>query len=78
MIWHIAVHPDFRRKGIAHQLLCEAENRVKKLGINYLEARTHDDVWINKWYLAIYFEKEIGTNVGDNRTQGYKYVKTLN
>ncbi|WP_080564777.1 GNAT family N-acetyltransferase [Priestia megaterium] len=47
MIWHIAIHPDFRRKGVAHQLLCEGENQVKKLGINYLEARTHDDVWIN-------------------------------
>lgn len=29
MVWHIAVHPDFRRTGIAYQLLCEAENRVK-------------------------------------------------
>ncbi|WP_404932077.1 MULTISPECIES: GNAT family N-acetyltransferase [Priestia] len=56
MVWHIAVHPDFRRKGIAYQLLCEAENRVRKLGINYLEAWTRDDNWVNKWYLKNRFE----------------------
>ncbi|WP_456364914.1 GNAT family N-acetyltransferase (plasmid) [Priestia aryabhattai] len=56
MVWHIAVHPDFRRTGIAYQLLCEAENRVKKLGVNYLEAWTRDDNWVNKWYLKNSFE----------------------
>ncbi|MEM5003157.1 GNAT family N-acetyltransferase [Priestia megaterium] len=56
MIWHIAVHPDFRRKGIAYQLLCEAENRVKKLGVNYLETWTRDDDWVNNWYLKNSFK----------------------
>ena len=55
MVWHIAVHPDFRRRGIAYQLLCEAENRVRKLGITYLEAWTRDDAWVNKWYLKNHF-----------------------
>jgi len=56
MVWHIAVHPDFRRKGIANQLLNEAENRVRKLGVNYLEAWTRDDEWVNKWYLKNHFK----------------------
>ncbi|MDG0032520.1 GNAT family N-acetyltransferase [Priestia sp. Y58] len=56
MIWHLAVHPDFRRKGIANQLLYEAENRVRKLGITYLEAWTRDDNWVNKWYLKNNFK----------------------
>ncbi len=56
MIWHLAVHPDFRRKGIANQLLCEAENQVRKLGITYLEAWTRDDHWVNKWYLKNNFK----------------------
>ncbi|MDD9791790.1 GNAT family N-acetyltransferase [Priestia megaterium] len=56
MVWHIAVHPDFRRKGIAYQLLCEAENRVRKLGITFLEAWTRDDDWVNNWYLKNSFE----------------------
>lgn len=58
MIWHIAVHPDFRRTGIAYHLLCEAENRVKKLSVNYLEAWTRDDNWVNKWYLKNSFEPQ--------------------
>lgn len=58
MVWHIAVHPDFRRTGIAYQLLCEAENRVKKLGVNYLEAWTRDDNWVNNWYLKNSFESK--------------------
>ncbi|MEQ7805680.1 MULTISPECIES: GNAT family N-acetyltransferase [Priestia] len=56
MIWHLAVHPDFRRKGIANQLLCEAENQVRKLGITYLEAWTRDDHWVNKWYFKNNFK----------------------
>ncbi|MCA1051029.1 GNAT family N-acetyltransferase [Priestia aryabhattai] len=56
MIWHLAVHPDFRRKGIANQLLYAAENQVRKLGITYLEAWTRDDHWVNKWYLKNNFK----------------------
>ncbi|MED3933097.1 GNAT family N-acetyltransferase [Priestia megaterium] len=58
-IWNLAVHPDFRRKGIATQLLCEAEKRVRKLGITYLEAWTRDDDWVNKWYLKNNFKAMI-------------------
>ena len=38
MIWHIAVHPDFRRMKIGNQLLNEAEKLAKELNLNRLEA----------------------------------------
>ncbi len=50
MIWHIAVHPDFRSLGIGKQLLQESEKLAKERGLNRLEAWTRDDIWVNKWY----------------------------
>ncbi|AJI22442.1 GNAT family N-acetyltransferase [Priestia megaterium] len=50
MIWHIAVHPDFRRLGIGSKLLHVAQEKLIILGINYLEAWTRDDEWVHKWY----------------------------
>ncbi|MBY7143945.1 GNAT family N-acetyltransferase [Virgibacillus sp. NKC19-3] len=58
MIWHIAVHPDFRRQGIGNKLFIEAENIAKDKGLNRLEAWTRDDDWVNKWY-----EKNTFSNV---------------
>ncbi|MGE8205340.1 GNAT family N-acetyltransferase [Heyndrickxia sp. NPDC080065] len=57
MIWHIAVHPDFQRKGIGNQLLYEAEKISKQKGLNRLEAWTRDDAWVNKWYEKNEFQK---------------------
>ncbi|WP_078596464.1 GNAT family N-acetyltransferase [Evansella clarkii] len=50
MIWHIAVHPDYQRRGIGIQLLYEAEKLAQEVGIHYLEAWTRDDEWVNNWY----------------------------
>ncbi|CAM4234367.1 GNAT family N-acetyltransferase [Bacillus paramycoides] len=50
MIWHIAVHPDFRRMRIGNQLLNEAEKLAKELKLNRLEAWTRDDLWVQQWY----------------------------
>jgi N-acetylglutamate synthase-like GNAT family acetyltransferase len=57
MIWHIAIHPDYRRQGIGGALLCEAERQARKLGLNRLEAWTRDDEWVNKWYEKQQFSK---------------------
>lgn len=58
MIWHIAVHPDFRRRGIGKNLLLKAQERSKEVGLNYLEAWTRDDDWVNRWYDINGFEQE--------------------
>lgn len=58
MIWHIAVHPDYRRRGIAQELLREAENQARQLGLAYLEAWTRDDEWVNAWYEQNEFKKK--------------------
>ncbi|EQB36326.1 hypothetical protein M948_14940 [Virgibacillus sp. CM-4] len=56
MIWHVAVHPDFRRRGIGKKLLLKAEEMSKDIGLNRLEAWTRD-YWVNSWYEANQFEK---------------------
>ncbi|MCH1624552.1 GNAT family N-acetyltransferase [Ferdinandcohnia quinoae] len=50
MIWHIAVHPDFRRRGIGKLLLKKAEQIAREKQLNRLEAWTRDDKWVNNWY----------------------------
>jgi ribosomal protein S18 acetylase RimI-like enzyme len=50
MIWHVAVHPDYRRRGVALALLREARARARLLGLAYLEAWTRDDADVQKWY----------------------------
>jgi GNAT superfamily N-acetyltransferase len=56
MIWHNAVHPDYRKKGIATALLQEAEMVARQQGIVRFEAWTRDDVWVNQWYEKQGFE----------------------
>lgn len=50
MIWHIAVHPDYRNRGIGSALLGRGIELCKGLGIERLEAWTRDDTWVNRWY----------------------------
>lgn len=57
MIWHVAVHPDFRRRGIGGLLLDEAEKIAQKNDLNRLEAWTRDDDWVTEWYRKNRFEK---------------------
>lgn len=33
MIWHIAVHPDFSRRGIGQQLLYAAETKARRVNL---------------------------------------------
>ncbi|UTR07051.1 GNAT family N-acetyltransferase [Alkalihalobacillus sp. LMS6] len=57
MIWHIAVHPDFRQLGAGTNLLHAAERHCREKGLDYLEAWTRDDEWVNKWYVRNGFTK---------------------
>jgi ribosomal protein S18 acetylase RimI-like enzyme len=57
MIWHLAVHPDRQRRGIASALLREAERRAREHGLVRLEAWTRDDVAARSWYEAQGFER---------------------
>ncbi|MGX9933645.1 GNAT family N-acetyltransferase, partial [Virgibacillus salarius] len=55
MIWHIAVHPDFQRKGVATALLDKAIKYLRDMGIRRIEAWTRDDRWVNSWYESNHF-----------------------
>jgi ribosomal protein S18 acetylase RimI-like enzyme len=57
MIWHIAVHPDYQRRGIGEKLLEAATLEAKKLQLTYLEAWTRDDKWVQNWYEKMDFKK---------------------
>lgn len=57
MIWHIAVHPDFSRRGIGKDLLNTAEAKAIELGLNRFEAWTRDDKWVQNWYNNMKFEQ---------------------
>lgn len=57
MIWHIATHPDFQRKGVGTKLLEKAEQIAKEKRLHYLEAWTRDDEWVNQWYVKSGFDR---------------------
>ena len=56
MIWHLAVHPDHQRRGVATALLREAELRAREHGLTRLEAWTRDDPAARAWYESRGFE----------------------
>jgi GNAT superfamily N-acetyltransferase len=56
MIWHLAVHPDYRRRGIGRALLAEAVRRARAWQIRRFEAWTRDDPFVIDWYRAQGFQ----------------------
>ncbi len=57
MIWHLAVHPDFRRQGIAKGLLQKAMEESRELGLSRLEAWTRNDGQAEMWYQKQGFQR---------------------
>lgn len=57
MMWHLAVHPKYQRRGIGGRLLREAEDRTGAHDISRLEAWTRDDAGTVTWYRANGFER---------------------
>jgi len=56
MIWHLAVHPDHRRHGVASMLLKEAERQAARHDLVRFEAWTRDDAGARAWYEARGFD----------------------
>jgi len=50
MIWHLGTHPDYRRKGIAKELLNKMVEIAKTKKLQRLEAWTRDQKFVNDWY----------------------------
>lgn len=50
VIWHLAVHPDYRHRGIGTALLSKAIAMASDHGAVRIEAWTRDDPWVQRWY----------------------------
>src|SRR5690625_2055481 len=48
MIWHRATYPDYQRMGNGTRLVEESEKIAKKAGLDYRQAWTGDDDWVNQ------------------------------
>ncbi|MHA2461347.1 MAG: GNAT family N-acetyltransferase [Candidatus Thorarchaeota archaeon] len=57
MIWHLAVHPDFRCRGIARKLLLQAIEESRRLGLSRLEVWTRNTTQVEKWYQSQGFQR---------------------
>jgi ribosomal protein S18 acetylase RimI-like enzyme len=57
VIWHVAVHPDHRRRGIATALVERALEVARRAGLEILQAWTRDDAWVHEWYEACGFHR---------------------
>lgn len=47
---HVAIHPDYRRRGVGGRLLTTALEQLRDAGIGYVEAWTREDETACRWY----------------------------
>ncbi|MFC1572175.1 GNAT family N-acetyltransferase [Candidatus Eisenbacteria bacterium] len=57
MIWTVAVLPEYRKQGIARELVEHTVEWAKDRGVRFLEAWTRDDPWVLAWYEAMGFRR---------------------
>jgi ribosomal protein S18 acetylase RimI-like enzyme len=57
IIWHAAVHPDYRRRGIGTALVSRSVEFARDAGLELVQAWTRDDAWVHSWYEACGFRK---------------------
>jgi ribosomal protein S18 acetylase RimI-like enzyme len=57
VIWHVAVHPDYRRRRIGTALLERALELAREHGLKVVQAWTRDDDWVQRWYESCGFAK---------------------
>ena len=57
VIWHVAAHPDHRRRGIGSALVERALELAGGSGLEIVQAWTRDDSWVQAWYEACGFRK---------------------
>ena len=85
IIWHIAVHPDYRRRGIASALVGRALALAREAKLELVQAWTRDDAWVHTWYeacgfrrrysyLHVYMQPEEVRDEVSLRTEGLKPV----
>lgn len=77
VIWHLAVLPEYRNKGISTTLLNQTINILKGKDIKVLQAWTRDDIWVNDWYKKRGFNwRESYLHVYKDRKDCDKYFQT--
>ena len=57
VIHHLAVHPDYRRNGVATRLFERALEQLRRDGVGFIEAWTRDDEPACRWYEARGFRR---------------------
>jgi ribosomal protein S18 acetylase RimI-like enzyme len=57
VIWHLAVHPDYRRNKIADKMLEIAVEKAKEQNCKIIQAWTRDDIAALEWYKKNNFTK---------------------
>jgi ribosomal protein S18 acetylase RimI-like enzyme len=57
VIWHVAVHPDYRRRGIATALVEHGLALAREAGLEVVQAWTRDDPWVQRWYIRCGFRE---------------------
>lgn len=85
VIWHVAVHPDYRRRGIATALVERALERARDHRLELVQAWTRDDEWVHRWYescgfrqrysyLHVYLQPDEARDEVTMRTEGLRPV----